>query len=118
VGLTGAKSIGQRSKSVAEVQVPFDTFAITTRKRLDAAIKNATDTRYFNPQSYIDHRNKHRQELLKRLEEITEELMELDDAYAERHSKFEVYVFLTLLTVEQDSRLLDHFCFKTLFVSA
>jgi hypothetical protein len=44
----GAKSIGQRSKSVAEVHGPFDNFAMTTRKRLDAAIKKATNTRYSN----------------------------------------------------------------------
>jgi len=48
--LTGAKSIGQRSKSVAEVQGPFDNFAMTTRKRLDAAIKKATNTRYSSVQ--------------------------------------------------------------------
>ena len=48
-GLTGAKSIGQRSKSVTEVQGPFDTFVITTGKRLDAALKKATETRHLTP---------------------------------------------------------------------
>jgi hypothetical protein len=48
----GAKSIGQRSKSVAEIQGPFDTFAMTTRKRLDAVIKTATNTRYIRAQTH------------------------------------------------------------------
>jgi len=52
--LTGAKSIGQRSKSVAEVQGPFDNFAITTRKRLDAAIEKTSNTRYTSLQTYTD----------------------------------------------------------------
>ena len=59
-------------------------------------------------ESRADSRNEHRQELLTRLEEITEEIIELDDAYAEKHRKFEVCAVLTLLIVEQDSRILDH----------